>query len=102
MPWYQLQPMLARELAEYALLAERGAHLVLLQTALDVLNAMDHHAPEHCRQLARQCLVGDQAAAARLEPSVRAAQGGVHAIAHTASHVTEQPPHAVALTRLVL
>ena len=72
--WDELLAELAGESAQRSLLGLEHLGFVLLQAVLDVVDALDHDAPEQRSALTSERLVGDQAAATCCHANHRAVE----------------------------
>src|SRR5450631_1397711 len=94
--WDKLLAKLAGEPAQRSLLCLEHLGFVLLQAVLDIVDALDHDAPEERGELASQRFVGDQAPATCGHASVEAAQGDVFATSQAQCHHAEEASGTIA------
>src|ERR1700682_2953324 len=94
--WDKLRAKVAGEPAQRSLLCLEHLGFVLLQAVLDVVEALDHDAPEQHGELASQRFVGDQAAATCRHSTVEAAQGDVFASSQAHCHHAKEAPGTIA------
>ena len=94
--WDELLAELAGESAQRSLLGLEHLGFVLLQAVLDVVDALDHDAPEQRSEVASERLVGDQAAATCCHAAVEAAQRDIFAARQAHRHHAEESSGTIA------
>src|SRR5205809_5160128 len=73
---------------------------IFLESFFDVIDPVNHQAPEQFGQFARQRQIGHQPAPPTFEPPVEATQGFVHTATHAARNHAKQAPCSIARTSL--
>src|SRR6266513_1600987 len=99
--WLENHIVLAGQLLEQPLFGLSDFLFIFVESLFHVTEPVNHQPPGQFGQLASQGKIGNQAAAAPLEPSVKATERFINATAHAPSDHAEQPSSSVTSALLI-